>query len=179
MNKTIQQAKAFAIKAHGNQQYGDKPYAVHLNAVAELLKEYGETAQIIAYLHDVIEDTEITYTDVKNEFGEFIADCVAIVTDEPGTTRKERKKKTYAKMKTITGDLELALIVKTADRLANIQSCIDDGLSDLLEMYIKEHPAFQAAVYREDLCVDIWQKIQGLVGKNMTTKSSEGRQVNA
>ena len=65
---TIHQANTFAIRAHGNQQYGDKPYVVHLDAVAELLTKYGETAQIIAYLHDVIEDTEITYTDVKNEF---------------------------------------------------------------------------------------------------------------
>ena len=72
-------------------------------------------------------------------------------------------------MKTVTGDLELALIVKTADRLANIQSCIDDGLSDFLEIYINEHPVFQDAVYREGLCVDIWQKLQGLVGKNMTS----------
>lgn len=40
----IQKAREFAVKAHGGQMYGSAPYAVHLDAVAEILSGYGELA---------------------------------------------------------------------------------------------------------------------------------------
>ncbi|MCI5143160.1 MAG: bifunctional (p)ppGpp synthetase/guanosine-3',5'-bis(diphosphate) 3'-pyrophosphohydrolase, partial [Candidatus Electrothrix sp. ATG1] len=80
-------ARKFALKHHGEQKYGKHPYKVHLDAVAELVQKYGETAIIIAYLHDVVEDTEVNLDDIKKEFGELIADCVAVLTDEPGKDR--------------------------------------------------------------------------------------------
>ena len=160
----IEKAKKFAVDAHGEQKYGDKPYVVHLDAVVSHLKAYGENAQIVGYLHDVVEDTEISYEKVKEVFGEFIADCVGIVTDEAGQNRKERKKKTYEKMAKVIGDLELALIVKAADRLANIEACLAGGNKDLLAMYKAEHLTFQMSVYRKGLCDDIWQKLEESLG---------------
>ncbi|MEA1980594.1 MAG: HD domain-containing protein [candidate division Zixibacteria bacterium] len=156
----IKKAKEFALKAHDQQRYGDKPYIVHLKAVVNHLECYGETAQVVGYLHDVVEDTEVSYNELKELFGKFIADCVAIVTDELGSNRKERKKKTYKKMAKVSGDLALALTVKAADRLANIQACIAGNNNDLLDVYKKEHPNFQRSVYRENLCEEIWQKIE-------------------
>lgn len=156
----LKKAKEFALKAHGQQLYGDKPYIVHLQAVVSHLECYGETAQIVGYLHDVVEDTEVSYNEVKELFGKFIADCVAIVTDEPGSNRGARKKKTYEKMSKVSGDLELALTVKAADRLANLQACLTDDNKKLLAMYKNEHPTFQLSVYRKNLCEDIWQKIE-------------------
>ncbi len=41
-------ARNFAIKAHGEQLYGECPYVVHLDAVAALLEPYGEEAQSIS-----------------------------------------------------------------------------------------------------------------------------------
>lgn len=159
----LNKAKAFAMKAHGEQKYGDEPYIVHLEAVVANLESYGEKAQIIGYLHDVIEDTEVGYQDVKNVFGDLIANCVAIVTDEEGQNRKERKARTYKKMSKVTGELELALIVKAADRLANIRACVKDGNERLLSMYKGEHPVFRSSVYREGLCEDIWHDIERLI----------------
>lgn len=156
----ITKAKEFAVKAHGLQKYGNKPYIVHLNDVVSHLKDYGETAQIIGYLHDVIEDTNISYDEVKEIFGEYVADCVAIVTDEPGANRKERKTKTYKKMANVSGDLQLALTVKAADRLSNIQACNVGGNESLMAMYKKEHSTFLKSVYRKGLCDRIWQQIE-------------------
>lgn len=155
----IKKARQFAMDAHGQQQYGKQPYIIHLEAVVNNLEGHGEYAQVVGYLHDVIEDTQVTYQDVKNTFGEYIADCVAVLTDEPGVNRKERKTKTYAKMAEVVGDLELALIVKAADRLANIQACLDGEHVELLNVYKDEHEAFYNAVYRKDLCEDIWEQI--------------------
>jgi (p)ppGpp synthase/HD superfamily hydrolase len=56
----INKAKEFAIKHHGEQKYGDRPYSFHLDQVVSYLVPYGETAQVIGYLHDVVEDTDVT-----------------------------------------------------------------------------------------------------------------------
>jgi len=159
----VNKSKSYAIAAHGNQKYGDKPYSYHLDKVTKILSSYGEQAQVIGYLHDVIEDTEINLLSIQNEFGNFIAEAVYVLTDEPGETRKDRKEKTYKKMKHVSGKYKLALIVKAADRLANIEACIDLNRFDKLEMYKKEHEIFKSAVYRKGLCEDIWKKIEILL----------------
>ena len=100
----IKTARDFAIDAHGEQKYGARPYHVHLDAVAELASAYGETAQVVAYLHDVVEDTPVALSAIEGRFGKFVAGCVAILTDEPGETREERKRKTYLKMAKVSGD---------------------------------------------------------------------------
>jgi (p)ppGpp synthase/HD superfamily hydrolase len=58
----VSRARAFAIKAHGEQRYGDQRYSFHLEAVAELLHPFGIDAQTVGYLHDVVEDTPLTLT---------------------------------------------------------------------------------------------------------------------
>lgn len=152
-------AREFAIEKHGNQKYGEYPYSVHLDAVAAIASEYGESAKVVAYLHDVVEDTDTTIEEIEREFGALVAGCVAILTDESGETRQERKEKTYQKMAAVTGDLELALIVKAADRLANFKACVSGNNQRLLEMYKKEQDVFKKSVYRAGLCDSIWDQI--------------------
>lgn len=156
-------ARTFAMAAHGAQTYGDKPYIHHLETVAGILKPYGEEAVIIGYLHDVVEDTIVSIDDIQSAFSEFVADCVAILSDEPGNNRKQRKAKTFQKMAGVTDKKTLALIVKAADRLANIEACQSDNNAGLLRMYKQEHEPFARAVYRPGLCEDIWERINRAV----------------
>ncbi|MCG8317223.1 MAG: HD domain-containing protein [Pseudomonadales bacterium] len=156
-------AREFAIKSHGDQKYGESPYSVHLDAVAMIASKYGETAETIAYLHDVVEDTKVQLSEIEECFGALVSEAVAILTDEPGNNRSSRKAKTYAKMAEVTGTAEIALIVKAADRLANIRACVADDNRKLLEMYKAEHAAFKAAVFRSNICSEIWQEIDLLV----------------
>ena len=153
-------ARDFAIKAHGGQMYGSLPYTAHLDAVATIVKEYGEAAEVIAYLHDVVEDTDVELDEIASEFGAFVSGCVAIVTDEPGASRKERKIKTYQKMSHVSGEEELALLVKAADRLANVRSCMAGGNTRLMATYRSEFPVFKRSAYRERLCDEIWSELQ-------------------
>jgi (p)ppGpp synthase/HD superfamily hydrolase len=151
--------RSFAVTAHGAQMYGDRPYAYHLDAVASLLASYGEEAQVVGYLHDVVEDTATTGADVEALFGKHIAACVLLLTDEPGVNRKERKAKTYAKLALVQGREELALVVKAADRLANVRACIADRKRKLWELYRSEHPVFKQAAYRAGLCEAFWSEL--------------------
>ena len=160
----IDTARAFALEKHGNQKYGSKPYSYHLDAVAGLLEPQGETAQVIGYLHDVVEDTGGTLEEIESRFGKHVADAVAILTDQPGETRAEKKKATYELMSKVEGELEIALIVKTADRLANVLACVEFDRPDKLEMYQGEHGTFRAAVFRPGLCDDLWAQLSELLG---------------
>lgn len=152
----VERARAFALQAHGEQPYGSRPYHVHLDAVAELVRDHGEEARALAYLHDVVEDTAVQIDAIEDAFGRRIADCVAILSDEPGGTRQERKRNSYERMARASGDLELALIVKAADRLANMRACVADGNDELLDVYKEEHARFREAARREGLCPNLW-----------------------
>jgi (p)ppGpp synthase/HD superfamily hydrolase len=160
----VQQARAFALQAHGEQKYGDKPYVFHLDQVVELLEKYGEDAQVIGYLHDAVEDTPVTVKEVALQFGQFVADCVDLVSDGPGPDRKARKAKTYARLAKVRGKNELALVVKAADRLANVRSCVSENNRELLSVYKREQPVFFRAAYRPGLCEEFWQELQQLIG---------------
>ena len=158
-----QLARQFALAAHSGQQYGEHPYSFHLDQVAARLAPYGDFAQSIGYLHDIIEDTAVSQEEIAAVFGALAAECVALLTDEPGATRQERKRKTYAKLAGVAGPAEIALTVKTADRLANVAACIADRNLALLRTYQNEHAAFRKAAWRAGQCDPLWCELDGLL----------------
>lgn len=160
------EARRFAIAAHGGQTYGDRPYAFHLDAVAEIASPYGDDAVVVAYLHDTVEDTSATVDEIERRFGPHVAVCVALLTDQPGADRKERKAKTHAKLAGVSGPTELALVVKAADRLANVRACVADRKQDLLDVYRGEHEAFRRAAFRPGLCDPLWAALDAAIGEN-------------
>lgn len=163
----INQARNFAQQAHGKQAYGAHPYVYHLDMVAGYLSAYGELAQVIAYLHDVVEDTEVSLQSIEATFGCFVAECVNLLSDEPAPTRQERKAKSYQKLATVTGDAELALIVKVADRIANVKTCILEQEDELFAIYVSEQAVFKASAYRPGLCDELWQQLEALFSSSI------------
>lgn len=89
-----------------------------------------------------------------------MADAVAILTDQPGKDREERKSKTYAKMSGVSGETEIALVVKAAERLANMRACDVGNDPKRLAMYKSEHPTFKASAFRPDGCNEIWSELE-------------------
>jgi (p)ppGpp synthase/HD superfamily hydrolase len=162
-SEVVSRAREFAIAAHKNQRYGAHPYVVHLDAVAALVARYGDEAQIVAYFHDMVEDTHVTLAMVSQEFGHRIAELVALVTDEPGSNRKSRKTLTNLKLAAVSQSNYIALVVKAADRLANVRISVSERNSSKLAMYLDEHREFRAAVYRPELCDDLWQEIKSVL----------------
>src|SRR3990172_271487 len=80
---TVKRAYDFEKKAHaGQKRKNGEPYFTHSVAAAESVAEWGmdEATVAAALLHDVVEDTDRTLTDVKKEFGEEIAFLVDGVT---------------------------------------------------------------------------------------------------
>jgi hypothetical protein len=160
----LDEARAFALTAHGSQMYGDRPYAFHLEAVVSLLSGYGTDAQIVGYLHDVIEDTGSPRTRFWRALDDWLPSASACSPTPPAASRAERKAGTYARLATVAGPAELALVVKAADRLANVRSCVSiTRLWPVGRCTASEHPSFRRAAYREGLCEPLWRELDALL----------------
>lgn len=147
--QSFEQAREVAVRAHGDQRYGDKPYEYHLRAVVDVLVRFGATLDdnatapllIAAWLHDTLEDAGLERSSLQEQFGVEVAELVWRVTDEPGATRKERKPATYRKMR----ESGLAVVLKVADRIANVEAALESNRG-LLRMYQREHDEFRSAL---------------------------------
>jgi (p)ppGpp synthase/HD superfamily hydrolase len=169
MHDQIKKAMEFATKAHMAQTYSDRyPYFKHVDDVYNVCIEFGFNENnsqdlpilVAAYLHDVLEDTANSYSDLKKEFGEEVAEIVYCVTDELGRTRKEKKEKTYAK----TRSNAKSIILKVADRIANIRFGISEQSSQL-EMYRKEFEDFQLNLRIYKHIEPMWECLDKLLQK--------------
>jgi len=63
----------------------------------------------------------------------------------------------------VTGPNEITLVVKTADRLANVRACVADDKQSLLAVYLSEHPVFRKSAYRSGLCDPLWDELDDLL----------------
>ena len=147
----ISPAAAFALERHKGQTYGkSKPYHVHLFDGVGVLRRFVDWEALpqefvdAAWLHDVVEDTPTTLNEVEAAFGPRVAELVNAVTNEPGPNRKERHAKTYPKVISTDG----AIIVKLADRIANVEQSVSYDRygrppQNLFWMYVKEWDEFQ------------------------------------
>ena len=126
--ESLSKAYTFALKAHKDQKRdsGD-PYLIHPVAVANILSDLKLDSATIAtgLLHDTIEDTKITYSSVKKEFGQEVADLVEGVTKisqlEDKVTQSS-KAENFRKLILATSKDIRVLLVKIADRLHNMRT---------------------------------------------------------
>ncbi len=122
-----ERALKYATKKHEGQYRKDKQhkeYICHPIGVANLVKIYKGNSDNIdellaaAYLHDTLEDTNTTYDELVNEFGQKVASIVLELSNDDVLKNKIGKSKYLAvKMNNMTND---ALDIKLCDRLNNI-----------------------------------------------------------
>lgn len=110
MNKLIS-AINFINKAHQGQKYGDLPYYTHPIEVAVLCDT--EVQKIAALLHDVLEDTTWTETQLREIFGDEVVDIVVLLTKDKTLTYRQNIEKIIH-----SGNTD-AITVKLADNTVN------------------------------------------------------------
>jgi GTP pyrophosphokinase/guanosine-3',5'-bis(diphosphate) 3'-pyrophosphohydrolase len=124
----VLEAYRFSEEAHeGQKRLSGEPYITHPLAVAGTLTEWRMDAQAIiaALLHDVMEDTVVSKTEISERFGKQVAELV------DGLSKLERiefqsyqdaQAENFRKMlMAMAHDLRIVLI-KLADRLHNLQT---------------------------------------------------------
>lgn len=173
MSKIIKFAKEYALEKHGSQDHGCLKIDKHLADVAKnvaihakkssVLEVYLEPLVAAAWLHDVIEDTNVTADKLERDFQKagfplgdyhYVLKAVTAVTDGPGKSRKERHMNTYWKIR----DNPCALLVKLCDRRHNHERSIAHG-EIYAAMYAKEYDYFKFALWRPRQLVDLWSEL--------------------
>ncbi len=124
----VKKAVEFIEEKHAGQyRKSGEPYVVHPIEVATILAELGMDIDTVVagLLHDVLEDTETTYEELKENFGKDVADIVEGVTKLGKIHFKDvqtQKAENYRKLiLAFSKDLRV-IFVKLADRLHNMKT---------------------------------------------------------
>jgi (p)ppGpp synthase/HD superfamily hydrolase len=127
--KLIDEKIEWVIAQHKNtnHMYAEYlPYEYHLRMVVGVFERFKhlveeikrEDVKMACFAHDTIEDTRVTYNDVKSALGTYVADLVYSLTNEKGKTRKERANDKYYEGIRLE---KYGVFVKMCDRIANVE----------------------------------------------------------
>lgn len=166
--RILRAARALVNNAHDStgQRYCGQGYSLHLDAVDDLLVDWLDLGGL-AIDSDLAIDVRVGgrfhdwFEDIVCDPAKFGANCDSLhrdhgfplaglemalrCTDEPGATRKERKKLTYLKIRDCHG----ARLIKLADRVGHLVYSRDVSQAPdykFLRLYVSEDEEFQAGV---------------------------------
>jgi (p)ppGpp synthase/HD superfamily hydrolase len=96
----------------------------HARAAANALRGAGcsELAQIVALLHDVVEDTPRTVDDVREAFGEPVASMVDALTEDAAISQYAQRKRTLRSRIVAAGSPVLEVAI--ADKIASLRDAL-------------------------------------------------------
>lgn len=160
LRNTKERALLFATAAHAAvgqvRKYTGEPYIVHPIEVASIVETVpGHTVEMIAaaYLHDVIEDTQVELETIVKEFGPEIANLVLWLTkvgEAEHGNREYRKELDRQYLAQAPAD---AQTVKLADLISNTKTIVQHD-PKFAEVYMREKLALLQVLKKGDH--DLW-----------------------
>ena len=127
-NSLVCRAFQFAYYLHeGQYRKSGEAYIAHPIAVAALLRDLGGDCEMIAagFLHDVVEDTDITPEEIEEKFGANVRQLVEAVTKLSKfnfSSKTERQAENFRRMFIAMAQDIRVIVVKLADRLHNMRT---------------------------------------------------------
>ncbi len=124
-------AKKFAQEKHKNQKRKDgvTPYSDHLEGVVNRLKNLGVTNKDVlcaAWLHDIIEDTDVTFDQINERFGREVAVIVLSLSKDQNIPKKDREMQYINQLKDAPFQTK---IIKLCDISANLKDLVNAPIS--------------------------------------------------
>ena len=151
----VERARIFATAAHAAagqlRKYTNEPYIVHPTEVVGIVRSVPHTPEMLAaaWLHDVVEDTDITIEVVRAEFGDAVAELVGWLTD---VSRPEDGNRAVRKARdrehTAAAPAE-AQTVKCCDLWSNTKSIVAHDPA-FARTYLEEKRALLAVMTKAD-----------------------------
>jgi (p)ppGpp synthase/HD superfamily hydrolase len=161
MNELEMYSKALmlATEAHMYQTRKDKktPYISHPIAVANVVRDQGYDVryQTVAFLHDVLEDTDHTEEEIRF-FGEDILEAVKLLTRPEGADESEYVARIL--------ENHMAAVVKNADKICNLWDAMYEGVPgekradkvrDFVEKYLTKTRTYYTGKFSRALDISI------------------------
>ena len=129
----LDRAIVFAVRAHAGTERRGKgfPYIVHPLEAMEIVATMTPDQELLAAaaLHDTVEDTDVSVEQIRDEFGDRVAELVAMESDEPHQSRdsienwRARKQTAIDRLARASRD---AKIVALGDKLSNMRAIARD-----------------------------------------------------
>ena len=196
--RQLEKAYYVALHSHSDQyRKSGELYIEHPVAVATILAELELDSETLsaALLHDVVEDTQATLSEIRDEFGDQIAEIIGGVTKLDRfkfVSREEQQAEYMRKMLIAMAKDVRVILIKLADRLHNMQTI--DALpaarrraiaEETLEIYAPLAHRFGISQLKwklEDLSFEVlypkrYQQIQRMVSERRTERERYMQQV--
>jgi (p)ppGpp synthase/HD superfamily hydrolase len=129
--------------------------------VASIAIEFGAPPEVCeaAWLHDVLEDTDVTFEELRECFCLEVAELVLAVTNKPGKNRSESHALTYPALRAAG---PTPVLLKLCDRLANARASAKSNPKKL-RMYKDEFRNFRKFLYVADEHEELWTELAALL----------------
>lgn len=172
-NNLISKARKLATEKHLGQfrKFSGEAYIEHPKRVAQTVLKYKDSEHLdelmaASLLHDVVEDTDYTISEIEQEFGELVASLVHELTSIENLKGYEKALYLSDKMENMTS---WALVIKLADRYDNVSDLRHVNKS-FRQKYIKETKAIishliasrELSLTHVELITDILKEITGV-----------------
>lgn len=121
--KQLSKAIVFAAQCHSGQyrKDGKTPYINHplevMNLVVTNVEKPHSDVLIAAVLHDVVEDTHVTSSEIKQAFGARVAKLVEELTDDKTLSKEERKRIQLSEVHSLS---EEGKLLRLCDKICNV-----------------------------------------------------------
>ena len=187
----LDRAYVYAMRAHGSQlRASGDPYFSHPLEVAAILTDLklDDATIVSALLHDTIEDTSATKSEIERLFGQQIATLVEGLTKIKKldlVSKQAKQAENLRKLLLAIADDVRVLLVKLADRLHNMRTLKwvppekrDRVAQETLDIYAPLAARMGMQDMREELEDLAFRQLSPEAYESITTRVSELRQVN-
>ena len=146
-------AAQYAAKKHAGQfrKYTNAPYIMHPCRVAGRVAIHDFASEELiaaAYLHDVVEDCDVTIEEIRDQFGLHVARYVEELTNTSKLSGLNRSARKAADRQRLASVSTSAKIVKLIDRIDNLREI--DWKDEFAKTYSKESRLLVAVLASAD-----------------------------
>jgi (p)ppGpp synthase/HD superfamily hydrolase len=127
----LEKAQKWAAEGHKGvcRKFGNIPYIVHPEAVVEIVSQFTGDTDVLAaaWLHDIVEDTDKTIDDIRDNFNDVIATLVWEVSKVSGGSPHTRNNRVVMDVMHYGRASKWGKTIKLADAIHNLPTMIRDN----------------------------------------------------